>query len=175
MKHENDLLFITNKLKQDLYSLAREINSLKRMIESCKVGTEKLNLSRDYFNFGGYAKTAIKGFSNQLAQNITGVTPYDYSKSFGKMIANMFVPGRATGGNVSSGAPYVVGERGPEIFVPAGSGNIIPNSQLKSSSGNRQINLVMNVNAVDGESFRRSQSQIMAEAVQILHRASRNL
>lgn len=34
------------------------------------------------------------------------------------------LPGRATGGPVSPGRPYVVGERGPELFVPTSSGSI---------------------------------------------------
>ena len=34
------------------------------------------------------------------------------------------VPGRATGGPVSSGRGYMVGERGPELFVPGSSGRI---------------------------------------------------
>ena len=33
-------------------------------------------------------------------------------------------PGRATGGPVSQGRPYLVGERGPEVFVPGGHGRI---------------------------------------------------
>ena len=33
-------------------------------------------------------------------------------------------PGRSTGGPVSSGRPYLVGENGPELFVPSGSGRI---------------------------------------------------
>ena len=37
------------------------------------------------------------------------------------------VDGRAIGGSVSGGTPYVVGERGPEIFVPQSSGKILPN------------------------------------------------
>ena len=35
--------------------------------------------------------------------------------------------GRASGGPVKAGQPYMVGERGPEMFVPNQSGNIIPN------------------------------------------------
>jgi hypothetical protein len=34
---------------------------------------------------------------------------------------------RASGGPVSSGAPYIVGERGPEMFVPGSSGSIVAN------------------------------------------------
>jgi len=33
-------------------------------------------------------------------------------------------PGRAHGGPVSAGRPYLVGERGPELFVPSGGGRI---------------------------------------------------
>lgn len=34
------------------------------------------------------------------------------------------LPGRATGGPVSPGQAYMVGERGPEMFVPSGSGRV---------------------------------------------------
>jgi phage-related minor tail protein len=34
---------------------------------------------------------------------------------------------RADGGPVSGGRAYVVGERGPELFMPNGGGSIIPN------------------------------------------------
>ncbi len=34
------------------------------------------------------------------------------------------LPGRATGGPVSEGRPYMVGERGPELFVPGAGGRV---------------------------------------------------
>ena len=37
---------------------------------------------------------------------------------------------RAIGGPVSAGVPYMVGERGPEMFVPGSSGTVIPNNRL---------------------------------------------
>lgn len=37
------------------------------------------------------------------------------------------VPGRAVGGPVNANSPYIVGERGPELFVPSGYGKIIDN------------------------------------------------
>ena len=37
------------------------------------------------------------------------------------------LPLMAKGGPVSSGRPYIVGDEGPELFVPRNSGNIIPN------------------------------------------------
>ena len=44
-----------------------------------------------------------------------------------------FVPGRAAGGPVSAGRPYLVGERGPELFMPRTSGSIYPNDALGAS------------------------------------------
>jgi len=48
------------------------------------------------------------------------------------ILGSIFGGGRASGGYVSVNKPYVVGERGPELFVPGASGNIIPNSGMSS-------------------------------------------
>lgn len=46
-------------------------------------------------------------------------------QSLGNMIGSLLgLPGRATGGPVSPGRGYVVGERGPELFVPTSAGRI---------------------------------------------------
>lgn len=42
--------------------------------------------------------------------------------------------GLAGGGPVSAGTPYIVGERGPELFVPSAGGQIIPNHALGGMS-----------------------------------------
>ncbi len=57
-------------------------------------------------------------------------------------IGSLFgLPGRATGGPVTGGRPYMVGERGPELFVPTGSGRI------ESSASRGAINVTVNVAA----------------------------
>ncbi len=50
----------------------------------------------------------------------------------------------AKGGPVSGGSPYMVGEKGPELFVPNTSGNIVPNNKL---GGGGSMNVVVNVDA----------------------------
>lgn len=40
------------------------------------------------------------------------------------------LPGRATGGSVTGGQPYLVGERGPELFMPGRSGGIAPSGSF---------------------------------------------
>ena len=49
---------------------------------------------------------------------------------------------RANGGPVSSGKNYIVGERGPEMFVPNSGGRIVPNSDMGQAT-----NIVVNVDA----------------------------
>ena len=47
------------------------------------------------------------------------------------------LPARAMGGPVSpSGGPYIVGERGPELFMPSSSGNITPNGAMGGNTIN---------------------------------------
>ena len=46
---------------------------------------------------------------------------------------------RATGGPVAAGQPYLVGERGPELFVPAGNGRIVPNAATMGDTMNFYI------------------------------------
>lgn len=43
-------------------------------------------------------------------------------------------PGRAMGGPVTGRKPYIVGERGPELFVPNGSGKVVPNGEMGGGS-----------------------------------------
>ena len=46
---------------------------------------------------------------------------------------------RANGGPVSGGTPYIVGERGPELFVPSRNGTIVPNGAGAGVTVNQNI------------------------------------
>ena len=59
---------------------------------------------------------------------------------------------RAMGGPVSSGSPYVVGEKGPELFVPHASGTIVPNNKMGSSGGGGSGGVTVNYNIAAGVS-----------------------
>ena len=54
---------------------------------------------------------------------------------------------RAMGGPVSSGSPYVVGEKGPELFVPHASGTIVPNNKMGGGSGSGSVTVNYNIAA----------------------------
>ena len=53
------------------------------------------------------------------------------------------LPGRATGGPVSPGRAYLVGERGPEVFLPTSSGQVLPNA---GAQGGRDVRVSITVN-----------------------------
>jgi hypothetical protein len=56
---------------------------------------------------------------------------------------------RAGGGPVNSGTPYLVGERGPELFVPSMAGQVVPSYAM---SGTSTVNNY-NIQAIDVKSF----------------------
>ena len=57
---------------------------------------------------------------------------------------------REKGGQVSQGKPFIVGEKGAELFVPNQSGNIVPNNKLMAGGG---VNVTFNINTVDARGF----------------------
>jgi phage-related minor tail protein len=58
----------------------------------------------------------------------------------------------AEGGPANANTPYVVGERGPELFVPRTSGTVIPNNQISNMGST--TNVTNNyINAIDTKSF----------------------
>jgi len=63
--------------------------------------------------------------------------------------------GLASGGPAQAGRPYIIGEEGPEIFVPNSSGTVIPNDQLRSNGGGSMgtTNIHYTINATDPASF----------------------
>jgi phage-related minor tail protein len=74
------------------------------------------------------------------------------------------LPGRAIGGPVSAGSPYMVGERGPEMFIPATAGSITPNNKLGGGGGGSNTYITNNISAIDS----RSVAQLFAENRQTL-------
>lgn len=62
---------------------------------------------------------------------------------------------RADGGPVNANSPYIVGERGPELFMPRSSGTVIPNHSL-AGMGGQTINyngpIIQNMSAIDTQS-----------------------
>lgn len=71
-------------------------------------------------------------------------------------------PGRATGGPVSGGRSYLVGERGPELFVPSGGGRI---EQLGSGARDVRVGITIQTPSPSDPQVLRQSSRQLARAV----------
>lgn len=63
------------------------------------------------------------------------------------LIGALGLPGRATGGPVAPGRAYLVGERGPELFVPTASGRV----ETGAAGGTREVRVSISVDARGGD------------------------
>jgi hypothetical protein len=77
---------------------------------------------------------------------------------------------RATGGDVMPGRSYLVGEQGPEMFVPRTAGAVLPNSVV-SGSGGRSMTVNQNFH-FPGQVDRRTVGQVYSQAARGLSDAS---
>jgi hypothetical protein len=75
-------------------------------------------------------------------------------QGIGALIDKIFGGFMASGGPVSAGTSYIVGEQGPELFTPGRSGTITPNHAL-GGGGGAVINLTVN-GAIDPEGTARA-------------------
>lgn len=78
--------------------------------------------------------------------------------------------GFANGGGVGANSPIVVGERGPEIFVPSRAGNIVPNH--RAGVGGQVVNITVNI---QGSATRETAQQIAMEVARAVESARRSL
>lgn len=75
-----------------------------------------------------------------------GFDPAGYGNSWAIQAGQQLqIPARAMGGSVSRGRPYLVGELGPELFVPGASGFISPNGSF--GGGSTTMNVTVNMPA----------------------------
>ena len=79
------------------------------------------------------------------------------------------LPGRATGGPVSPGRGYVVGERGPELFVPTSAGSVQPN--LSAMSGGRDVRVAIQLSAPRGTDAPRAMQRSSRQVASAVRRA----
>ncbi len=113
----------------------------------------------------GLAQSLLPGGSTIFPRGVD-----NFSSFFGaggpSFSVGAFGGARAAGGPVASGSTYMVGERGPELFVPRSSGTIVPNHALSGTT-----NVVVNVDAsgstVQGDSPNANQlGRVISAAVQ---------
>lgn len=130
--------------------------ALGRAIRSGKFGFE--DLKRVGLSvLGEIANAALRSAGGGGSRNQGGGLLSLGLSALGSLLGG--APGRATGGPVSPGRAYRVGERGPELFVPTSSGTVVAPTQ----SGARDVRISIAVNAPAGsapEALARSSRQV---------------
>jgi lambda family phage tail tape measure protein len=91
---------------------------------------------------------------NLIAQTFSGARVSSGSGG-GGLFGGSIIPGLlANGGPAAQNKPYIIGERGPELFIPNTAGRVVPTDELGGVGGVSQTSVTYNINAVDAASFR---------------------
>lgn len=86
-----------------------------------------------------------------IANTFSFLGPRGSGGGRGGLLGGAIIPGfLASGGPANANRPYIVGERGPELFVPNTTGTVVPNNALGGSG----TSVTYNINAVDAMSFK---------------------
>lgn len=107
-------------------------------------------IQRGSIGFGDLRRIALAVINDIAAQAVrTLFGGADGALGLGGLLGSVLgLPGRATGGPVSPGRGYLVGERGPELFVPTSAGRI----EAAGSGGARNVRVSIAVAAPAGSS-----------------------
>ena len=112
------------------------VDSLIQMIIQKQIADAIFNMIPASLGGGGGGGTTATTATSGSLSSITG-------QSFGSSVSYQPPSFKANGGLVTKGRPYIVGERGHELFVPNESGNIVPNNKLggEAVTINQTINI----------------------------------
>lgn len=131
-------------------------------------------LKRGSSGFGDLRTTALKALadiaasaSSSLLSSTLGIesssgTVSGLSSLLGSILG---LPGRATGGPVSPGQAYLVGERGPELFVPTSAGSVAAHGALGGASRDVRVSIQLNGSSSDAPAAMQRSSRQVASAV----------
>lgn len=151
-------------------------NSLVRAIQTGKFGFE--DLRRVALSvLSEIASSAIRSGLSSLSGSVGGGSGgiqggllASISSIFSSLLG---APGRATGGPVSPGRAYRVGENGPELFVPTSAGRVETGRSGRGSAA--QLSLTINVSdngrGSAPDALQRSSRQVARAVRQVLARA----
>jgi hypothetical protein len=142
-------LLIDNALAKALRTGKLGFDDLKKVALSAMADIAQASL-RGLFNAGGGGGGIGAGLINGIGSLVSGL---------------LGAPGRATGGPVSAGRSYVVGERGAELFVPASSGRI----EHVGAGGSRDVRVAISI-----QTPQPSDPQVLRQSSRQLARAVRS-
>jgi len=138
---------LANNIEDSIMQMTQGLMSFKDVVKSVfrYVAQEMLRMN------------VAKPFASFLSNSISGMlfgggggNSYGFNSSGGFLGEGW--GSRALGGTAQANQPYMVGERGAELFVPNQTGTIIPNNAL-ASKAETNVNISFNITANDTEGF----------------------
>ncbi len=144
----------TEKLKEKFKEIGDNIaTGVSDALHDAVMGTKSL---------GEAARNILQGIASDLLR--LGINTFLKSTGIG-IFSNL--PGFANGGRPPVGKPSVVGEKGPEIFVPSTAGTIIPNNKMGGTNNNIVVNVDASGSNVEGdEEEGRALGRLIGAAIQ---------
>lgn len=146
--------------------LAQQKDETASVFESFETGF------RDAATAGQEFASAIRAIASALKillsvgggiANILGFIFKPFAMAFQNIAGiGQTISGKAAGGPVTGGTPYIVGERGPELFVPQQSGSIVPNGAMGGVNITIQAGALMG-NQNEARQFARSIYDALAD------------
>jgi hypothetical protein len=172
----NEYYDLNRSLRSQVSYLLKDYSKLKSVINTSEKASKRLSsnlgpLQSKLSGLNSLTNSLLKASAKNFGQAIVGGfsgQKLDIGNIGANIMKSLIGGARATGGNVSQGVPYVVGERGAEIFTPNSSGNITPNN---ASASKKAVNVVMNISTPDLGSFQKSESQIITQFARAMSRA----
>lgn len=154
----------TLSIKKYLDELEKGVTPAKQSLESVQSVFGNMNNALETFVRSG--KFKFKDFALSVIQDLLLIqAKAAMTKIFSAIIGGIF-PGLAEGGPAKKGQPYIVGEKGPELFVPNTGGTVVPNNAMNKGMSTGAVNapiqntyITNNINAVDAKSV----AQLFAE------------
>ena len=150
---QKGLITNNNKLKEDSIVLTKKLHTEADKVADAfeKIGLEILDSVKD--GIAGLIKgtSTLSDLLNNVADKFLDVALNQ--ALFGSVLGSRGEKGGglfgalglfANGGRPPVGRPSIVGEKGPELFVPRSSGTIVPNNKL---GGGSSTSVVVNVDA----------------------------
>ena len=139
-----------------------QIKSYRESITAFKVGGQMVesvygNMMSALEKFVRQGKFSFKEFANSIIMDLLMIEARANATRLFNSVFSIFggsAQARAAGGPVLPNQPYIVGEKGPEVFLPNAAGNIIPNNKLSGGAFGGGASVTYNINAVDAPSFK---------------------
>ena len=145
-------------------AIGKRLEEIKRSVDPAILAVESLNsvfdnMGRAIDNFVDTGKFKFGEFARSIVADIAKIA---LKAAATKILTSVFggIFGRAAGGPVMANKPYVVGEQGPELFVPNSAGSIMTNASLNKNAGGdsgmgatvNNTYITNNISAIDSRS-----------------------